>query len=73
MIVDSTLIQQVANEASALLQSSILSEVHIPENEFFIRFVLLLTKCVTGYVNQLFLMEIERLVNIALPWIAEED
>ena len=66
VIVDSTLIKQVANETPALLQGGIFSEVQIPKNEFFIRLVFLLTKCVAGYVNQFFLMEIERDVKVAL-------
>ena len=66
MIVNSILIQQIVNESPALLQGGIFNEVQILKNEFFIRLVLFLSKCIAGYVNQFFLMEIERSVKVAL-------
>ena len=66
VIVNSILIQHIVNESPALLQGSVFNELHVLKNEFFLRLVLFFRKGIAGYINQLFLMEIERCVNVAL-------
>ena len=63
MIVNSILIQHIVNASPALLQGGIFNEVQILKNEFFIRLVLFLSKCIAGYVNQLFL----EIMYLAIP------
>ena len=69
VVPDTILIKPIISTSSALLHVLILYERHSPKNEFLIHFILHGYKGICGVVNQLDLVEVECLINLALSEI----